>query len=189
MSSVKDPFQILADELTLIRKDMDRLERTSLDRDEAAALNEMIVASMDKMAALVMDAARALSDGAARNRDQIARNTEQAAARAAQKAVEGLHEHLDAERLKFAQSAGEARREAWRWFGGFWVWLASVGATGVALGLLIAYGTETAKTFFSVREMASYACEWRTWGGQMIDQEDGSSLCALWIKLPPQSGN
>ena len=29
----KDQFQILADELTLIRKDMDHLQRTSLDKD------------------------------------------------------------------------------------------------------------------------------------------------------------
>ena len=29
----KDPFQILADELTLIRKDMDQLQRTSLNKD------------------------------------------------------------------------------------------------------------------------------------------------------------
>ena len=36
--SAKDPFQILADELTLIRKDMDRLQRTSLDKEDAEAL-------------------------------------------------------------------------------------------------------------------------------------------------------
>ena len=179
MSSVKDPFQILADELTLIRKDMDRLERTSLDRDEAAALNEMIVASMDKMAALVMDAARALSDGAARNRDQIARNTEQAAARAAQKAVEGLHEHLDAERLKFAQSAGEARREAWRWFGGFWVWLASVGATGALLGALAALwitGRDDAREF---GQFPGIYCE--DAGGQRMET-DTWIYCAVPIR-------
>ena len=33
----KDPFQILADELTLIRKDMDRMQRTSLDKEGSAA--------------------------------------------------------------------------------------------------------------------------------------------------------
>ena len=36
--SVKDPFQQLVDELTLIRHDMERLKRTSLDKDEAEAL-------------------------------------------------------------------------------------------------------------------------------------------------------
>lgn len=40
--SAKDPFQILADELTLIRKDMDRLQRTSLDKEDAEALHAML---------------------------------------------------------------------------------------------------------------------------------------------------
>ena len=46
----KDPFQILADELTLIRKDMDHLQRTSLDKDEAKKLNQIVTAAVLKMA-------------------------------------------------------------------------------------------------------------------------------------------
>ena len=42
----------------------------------------------------------------------------------------GIRHDLDNERAKLSQAAGEARREAWRWFGGFWVWLASMLATG-----------------------------------------------------------
>lgn len=38
----KDPFQIPADELTLIRKDMDRLQRTSLNKNEAEALHQVV---------------------------------------------------------------------------------------------------------------------------------------------------
>jgi hypothetical protein len=41
----KDPFQILADELTLIRKDMDQLQRTSLNKDEAKTLNQAVMGS------------------------------------------------------------------------------------------------------------------------------------------------
>ena len=37
MSGVKDPFEILADEITLIRRQVDHLQRTSLDKDEAEA--------------------------------------------------------------------------------------------------------------------------------------------------------
>ncbi len=47
--SAKDPFQILADELTLIRKDMDRLQRTSLDKDEAQALHESVTKALTDM--------------------------------------------------------------------------------------------------------------------------------------------
>jgi len=31
----------------------------------------------------------------------------------------GIRHDLDVERAKLSQAAGEARREAWRWFGGF----------------------------------------------------------------------
>ena len=183
----KDPFQILADELTLIRHDMARLQRTSLDKEEAEALSELIVGATDRMGALIMDAAREVGNGAKRNRDQIAQNTEQAAARAAQKAVESLREHLDAERLHFAQSAGEARRAAWRSFGGFWVWLVSVGATGAFLGLLTAYVTETAESLLSIEQEVRIGCG-RSWGvGQVVEQDDGSSFCAQWLVTPDEA--
>ncbi|WP_114964097.1 hypothetical protein [Tritonibacter mobilis] len=52
----KDPFQILADELTLIRKDMDQLQRTSLDKDEAKKLNQIVTAAVLKMTKTAEDA-------------------------------------------------------------------------------------------------------------------------------------
>ena len=57
---------------------------------------------------------------------------------------------LKAERLHFAQSAGEARRAAWRSFGGFWVWLLAMLATGALMGALGAFwitGQDNAKAF------------------------------------------
>ena len=45
----KDPFQILADELTLIRKDMDQLQRTSLDKKDAQALHKKLAEGVDRM--------------------------------------------------------------------------------------------------------------------------------------------
>ena len=180
----KDPFQILADELTLIRNDMSKLQRTSLDKDEAEALNEAIVKSTDLMGDLIMKAAREVSEGAKRNRDQIARNTEQAAARAAQSAVEGLREHLDTERLRFAQAAGEARREAWRYFGGFWAWALCLLATGAFLGLLTASILETGRSLFRIKDMVRYGCEYSTVGGTLVERDDGSSYCAFWVDRP-----
>ena len=47
--SVKDPFQQLVDEITLIRQDMERLKRTSLDKDDAEALHEMLAEGVDRM--------------------------------------------------------------------------------------------------------------------------------------------
>lgn len=50
MSGVKDPFEILADEITLIRRQIDQLQRTSLDRKEAEKLNAVVAQGLDRMA-------------------------------------------------------------------------------------------------------------------------------------------
>jgi len=50
----------------------------------------------------------------------------------------------------YSQNAGEARREAWRYFGGFWVWLTTIGLLGVILGGLGVFwlkGREAAEGF------------------------------------------
>ena len=182
-----DAFDILTDELTALRRSIEHLARTSLDKNESEAMNEMVAQALEDMRKATREAPRALQDALHVDRDHMASIASQSATEAAERVLGDIRDQLKQDRIKLSQAAGEARREAWRWFGGFWVWLASMLTTGVALGLLIAYGTETAKTLFSVREMAPYACEWRSWGGQMINQDDGSSLCALWIKLPPQS--
>ena len=132
----KDPFQILADELTLIRKDMDHLQRTSLDKDEAKKLNQIVTAAVLKMAKAAEDAPGEIQGALETDRDQMARSATQAATRAAESAMAGIRHDLDNERAKLTQAAGEARREAWRWFGGFWVWLASMLATGAVIGAL-----------------------------------------------------
>ena len=48
--SVKDPFQALVDEITLVRNDVERLQRTSLDRKEAKKLNDVVAQGLDRMA-------------------------------------------------------------------------------------------------------------------------------------------
>ena len=48
--SVKDPFQALVDEITLVRNDVERLQRTSLDRKEAEKLNAVVAQGLDRMA-------------------------------------------------------------------------------------------------------------------------------------------
>ena len=132
----KDPFQILADELTLIRKDMDQLQRTSLNKDEAKKLNQIVTAAVMKMAKATDDAPGEIQGALEADRDQMARSATQAATRAAESAMSAIRQDLDNERAKLSQAAGEARREAWRWFGGFWVWLASMLATGAVIGAL-----------------------------------------------------
>lgn len=180
--SAKDPFQILADELTLIRKDMDQLQRTSLDKDEAEALHQIVAEAVSDMRRATKETPQALQSALKADRDRMAQEATQAATRAAESAMAGIRHDLDNERAKLSQAAGEARREAWRWFGGFWVWLASVGAAGALLGALAAFwigGEITAREF---GDHPGIFCGGA--GGQVVKQNDGSSYCAVWIKMP-----
>ena len=180
----KDPFQILADELTLIRKDMDQLQRTSLNKDEAKTLNQAVMGAVLRMAKATEDAPGEIQEALEADRDQMARSATQAATRAAESAMAGIRHDLDNERAKLSQAAGEARREAWRWFGGFWVWLASMLATGALLGALATVwltGRSDAREF---GQFPGIYCGGA--GGQVVEQNDGSSYCAVWIKTPDQ---
>lgn len=132
----KDPFQQLVDEITLIRGEVTNLQRTSLDKDEAKKLNQIVTAAVLKMAKAAEDAPGEIQGALEADRDQMARSATHAATRAAESAMAGIRHDLDNERAKLSQAAGEARREAWRWFGGFWVWLASMLATGAVIGAL-----------------------------------------------------
>ncbi len=184
--SVKDPFQILADELTLIRKDMDRLQRTSLDKDEAETLHQILAEAVTGMQKATREAPQALQSALKADRDQMARKATESATEAAERVLGDVRSQLSQERQRLSQAAGEARRQAWRYFGGFWVWLAAMLATGVVLGLLIAYGMETAKSALSVDDLVRYNCGRSWFGGQVVEQENGSSFCAFWLTRPDQ---
>ena len=183
----KDPFQILADELTLIRKDMDHLQRTSLDRDEASELHGYFMRDIESLRETYAESPEVFKDALKADRDQMARMASQAATEAAERVMGDMRDQLIQERLKLSQAAGEARREAWRWFGGFWVWLASVGTAGALLGVLAAFwmtGRGDARQFGSFPGIYCGNVV-----GQVIEQSDGSTYCAIWIKPPPEPQN
>ena len=102
----KDPFQILADELTLIRKDMDQLQRTSLDKDEAKKLNQIVTAAVMKMAKAAEEAPGEIQGALEADRDQMAHSATQAATRAAESAMAGIRHDLDNE----GSSGAECRK-------------------------------------------------------------------------------
>ena len=138
------------------------------------------------MHADTLKAPQAVRSALKADRDRMVEGATQAATEAAERVLKGIRAELSQERQKLSQAAGEARREAWRWFGGFWVWLASMLATGIVLGLLIAYGMETAKSAFSIDDLVRYNCGRSWFGGQVVEQENGSSFCAFWITQPDQ---
>ena len=183
----KDAFEMLTDELTLIRHDMANLQRTSLNKDEAKALNEKIVKGVDSMARTGQAVYEAISERMDLRLEKLAIETILAAKDAASGAIAKNHAETIAAARDLAKATGEARREAWRYFGGFWVWLASVGAGGVVLGLLVAFwmiGRGDARAF---GEYPSVYCT--SAGGQIVTNPEGRRFCAMWIDPPSQAGN
>ena len=185
--ATEDLFDVLSGELTALRRSVEHYGGASLSKNEARDLNKALVQAVDRMETAVQRAPQALQATLKADRDQMAREAIQAATRAAERVMGEIRGQLQAERLHFAQSAGEARRAAWRSFGGFWVWLVAVGATGAFLGLLAAYATEAGRALVRVSDMVPYACEWSNVGGQLVEQEDGSSFCLFWIETPAQA--
>ena len=183
----KDPVQALVDEITLIRGEVKQLQRTSLSRDEAKALNAHVAQALAQMKAVAaeMSAAASAAPQAVRTAVrhdlvQIDRNTSQAASTAAVQAVKDVREDLRAERANLLRASERAHRAAWRFEGGVWTWLVAMLATGALLGALAAYGTETAKSFFTVEQMVPYGCGKSWFGGQVGIGEGGRTGCAFW---------
>lgn len=187
MNSVKDPFEILADEITLIRRQIDQLQRTSLDRKEAEKLNAVVAQGLDRMAKVGPALQTRIEQSLATAALDLRQHTIYAATEGAKEAIREAQMESFKAAKDLRKAAGEARREAWRWFGGFWVWLASVGAAGALLGALAAFwitGRGDAREFGQFPRIYCGAA-----GGQVVEQENGTSFCAIWIKPPSQSGN
>ena len=184
MSGVKDPFEILADEITLIRRQVDHLQRTSLDKDEAEAFNVRVAEVLNALAEVAPALQKVMQRDLAQAALDVRRHAVEAAQGAAREAIEKSH----AESLKAAKdlsrAAGEARREAWRWFGGFWVWLASIGAAGALIGALAVFwlqGRADAKAFGQHPRIYCLSA-----GGAFADQRDGSRYCIFMVSPPTQ---
>lgn len=173
----KDPFQVLADEVTLARQDIGRLQRTSLNSDEAEDLNQVITngqADMLNVGVAVVEKIETSIDSATY---AIREKTTEAAKKAAVAAILETRQ----ESLKVAQdlaaAAGEARKQAWRYFGGFWVWLLAIGSLGAFVGALATMaiqGRADAETF---GQFTSIYCE--AAGGTKVTDTNGQRLCAV----------
>lgn len=183
-NSPADPFEILADEITAIRRQIDHLQRTSLNRQEAEDLNSMVTRSLDRMANLGPYLTGTITSQLRLSVDEIRDTATNAAQSAAEAAIHHTHsQSLDAAR-SLSQAAGEARREAWRYSGGFWVWLASVGLAGAILGALVVYWLQPpADAALFTRDPALF-CE--PAGGQVATNTEGRRFCGIWID-PPES--
>lgn len=184
---MKDGIQAFADEVTLLRQELLDLKRSSLTKDEAKALNHHVaqgVASMTKVGATVQ---QTILHSLATAALDVRRDAAHAATEAAKDAIREAHYESIAAARDLGKAAGDARREAWRWFGGFWVWLASVGATGALLGALAVFWIQGRADAARFGEYPSIYC--RAAGGQVVEQDNGTTFCAVWIKSASQSEN
>ena len=184
MSGNTDPFLVLVDDIGALRRQIENLQRTSLDRDEAEHLNATIAKSLDNMA----QTGKRLEQRLEGQLQLATAKTNRAAIEAAQDAARGAIRESHAEILQTArslsQAAGEARREAWRRFGGFWVWLTSIGAAGALIGALAAFwitGRGDAKAFGQHPRIYCLSA-----GGEFADQRDGSRYCIFMVSPPTQ---
>ncbi|MDQ2068222.1 hypothetical protein Q9295_17825 [Xinfangfangia sp. CPCC 101601] len=182
--SIKDPIQAFVDEITLLRNELADLKRTSLSKDEAAAINKTILTGVERMSQVGPVVQKVIQHDLAKTALDVRAHAVEAAQSAAREAIEKSH----AESLKAAkslsQAAGEARRQAWRYFGGFWVWLTSVGATGALLGALMMFWLQGRADAHKFGDYPNIYC--RSAGGEIAQNTDGRRFCGIWIDPPAQ---
>ena len=173
--SGKDPFQILADEITLIRGEIERLQRTSLDKDEAKALHKIVAKGVADLQKATPALEQSIERQLGMSMDAVREEAVRAAKEAAESAVHKSHARSIEAAQNLSRAAGEARMQAWRYFGGFWVWLASVGA----LGFFLLQGRADAAEF---KRYPGIFC--KTVGGTKFTAKDGNEYCAVPLDPP-----
>lgn len=179
---MKDGIQAFADEVTLLRQELLDLKRSSLTKDEAKALNRHVaqgVADMTKVGATVQ---QTILHSLATAALDVRRDAAYAATEAAKDAIREAHYESVGAARDLRKAAGEARREAWRWFGGFWVWLASIGAIGAFLGALVVFWLQGRADAHRFGDYPNLYCS--SAGGEFIEQTNGSRYCVFQVKPP-----
>ena len=132
----KDSFQLLADELTLMRGEIDRLQRTSLNKDEASKLNDIVAKAAEFMAQTTKAAPAEIQAALKADRDQMAYSATQVATQAAQGVMTEIRHDLTNECVRLSEAAQKARKAAWRWDGEILVLLALMLTAGVVFGVM-----------------------------------------------------
>ena len=180
----KDPFQILADELTLVRGDMDRLQRTSLNKDEAKALNDIVAKAAEFMAQTTKAAPAEIQAALKADRDQMAYSATQVATEAAQGVMTEIRHDLTNECVRLSEAARKAIRSKWLWDGELALMLVAAVAIGAFLGAVVEVVIQGRGDGRDFGRFPGIYCE--TAGGQIMERTDGSSYCWIWIKKPAQ---
>ena len=173
----KDPFQILADEITLIRSEIEKLQRTSLNKDEAKALHDHVTASVDEL----RKAAPELHDMIDRKLTSamavVKDNTAIAADESAKRAVIDAHAESVKAAKMLLRDAEKARKQSWRTFGNFWAWMVASGALCACVALMGAVALDGWAEGTALRNYGEIECKVR--GGVTLNLTDGRTFCGF----------
>ena len=180
----KDPFQVFADELTLMRGEMDQLQRTSLNKDEAKALNDIVAKAAEFMAQTTKAAPGEIQAVLKADRDQMAHSATQAATEAAQRVMTKMEQTVAKQCEMLSEGTRKAIRSKWLWDGELAFLVLAAVAIGAFLGAVVEVviqGRGDGRDFGRFPGIYCGAA-----GGQTIERDDGSSYCRVWIKKPAQ---
>lgn len=177
----KGPAELMADltdQVRLLRLDVANLIAGHPTKEDA----EYILGILEKTEGNIV----ALNDIVPKRIQGWMEAMSQSASRAASAAVTASTAQLGKDMAKttedLAKAAGEARRQAMRYRGGFWVWLGlacAVGALLVALGAFLITRSDNAKAF---GQWADLYCT--DAGGQKTTSERGGEtyeVCVFWL--------
>ena len=173
----KDPFQILADEITLIRTEIDRLQRTSLDKDEAKALHKVVTKSVADLEKAVPGIRQGIENQLREAMATIANRATSAAHEAAERAVVQSHAASVEAAEKLLRDAEDARRYAWRTFGNFWAWMIASGAVWACVAILGTVALDGWSERAAIRTYGRLECKIR--GGSEIALNTGGAVCGF----------
>jgi len=176
--SGKDPFQILADEITLIRTEIERLQRTSLNKDEAKALHKIVTEKADDMLEMGPLVERAVESKLNVFLGMLGNDAVRAAEDAAERAVTHSHGEASKAAETLLEDARRARRIALQQSGGFWGWMVACGAVCACLAVLATIAVQGRGDAEAFGLMPKWYCERA--GGENLTTKDGRSGCMIW---------
>jgi hypothetical protein len=178
----RDPFEVLVEEMSLLREIVEGLRRSSLDKDEAMDLNEGIGYSLDKLLEIGPHLERSIGI----KLDEAVTKVRATAAEASEYAIDvAMREHrtkIEEQARLYGKAAGEARQQAWRYFSGFWGWLAAATALGAFLGALVMFWIEERGHATEFGKYPGIFCS--SAGGEVHTNPEGFKFCGVWIDDP-----
>ena len=174
----KSPTQLMADledQVRLLRSDVKNLAGASLSKEDARLMRNNLVDKHNQIT-------EALETQGQQNIN-LEKEALRLATEATREAVQSNMAQIERETLRLARelskATGEARSQAWRYFGGFWVWIVSMLASGALLGVLATIWLQGRADAIQFGEAPAWYCE--TAGGKVTQDTNNRDVCVFWL--------